>query len=193
MTDLKLILASSSPRRQELLKLLPYPFSVLPADIDESQLAAERPVDYVTRLGLEKARKISELNPVSYVIGADTIVVLNNHVLGKPEDIADAEKTLELLSGQIHQVISSYAVTCFQNKFLIQKTCITEVEFNLITHKDIIEYVASGEPMDKAGAYALQGIGAKFVRRISGSHTNVIGLDIASLKIDLEKIFSNEN
>ena len=101
MTDLKLILASSSPRRQELLKLLPYPFSVLPADIDESQLAAERPVDYVTRLGLEKARKISELNPVSYVIGADTIVVLNNHVLGKPEDIADAEKTLELLSGQI--------------------------------------------------------------------------------------------
>lgn len=193
MVSTHLILASASPRRQDLLKLLPYEFAVLPADIDETQHEHERPIDYVTRLALEKARKIAVLHPDSYVIGADTIVVLDNLVLGKPKDEEDAQKILSQLSGLIHQVISSYAVVSEARNFLIQKTVITEVEFNLITEKDIVDYVATKEPMDKAGAYALQGIAAKFIRRINGSHTNVIGLDIASLKIDLEKILSNES
>ncbi len=193
MSASNLILASASPRRQDLLNLLAYPFIVQPADIDENLLSNERPLEYVTRLALEKARKIAKTNLNTYVIGADTIVVLNNQILNKPENSEDAERILSLLSGQVHQVISSYAVVREADNFLIQKTKITEVEFNLISQKDIVEYVATGEPMDKAGAYALQGIASKFIRRVDGSHTNVIGLDIASLKIDLDKIFCNES
>ena len=171
-----LVLASQSPRRAEILRQAGIPFVVRSAPIDETPLPDEKPEDYVRRLAEEKALAIAAV-PDETVLGADTTVVLGNRLLGKPDDAADAVRMLEALSGQCHQVLTGI---CLRDPSrLIRDFAATRVWFVCMTPSEIKDYVASGEPMDKAGAYAIQGLGSKFIERIEGCYFNVVGLPIA--------------
>ena len=177
-----LVLASASPRRRELLTQAGFAFEVRPANIAEDLLAGEDPVSYVTRLAREKAEHIyRQLAPHSgaglVVLGADTTVTLDEHILGKPEDAADARRMLQLLAGRDHQVATGIAVVSAAGR---QATAeVTRVWFDPLTEQDMVSYIASGEPMDKAGAYAIQGRAACWIPRIAGCYFNVVGLPIA--------------
>ena len=177
-----LVLASASPRRRELLTQAGFAFEVRPANIAEDLLAGEDPVSYVTRLAREKAEHIyRQLAPHSgaglVVLGADTTVTLDEHILGKPEDAADARRMLQLLAGRAHQVATGIAVVSAAGS---QATAeVTRVWFDPLTEQDMVSYIASGEPMDKAGAYAIQGRAACWIPRIAGCYFNVVGLPIA--------------
>lgn len=173
----RLVLASGSPRRRELLAQLGRPFDVIAPEIDESPRVAESPADLVRRLAVTKAEAVSRLRPESVVIGADTIVVLDGEVMGKPVDAADASRMLHLLSGRTHDVLTAVAV--------VPGGCVTEqtaVTFRHLTGVEIDEYVATGEPLDKAGAYGIQGLGGDLVSFIVGSRDNVVGLPMDALK-----------
>ena len=179
------ILASASPRRQELLKYILPEFEIIPADIEEilpKDIPAEKSAEY---LASQKASYISEKFPESVVIGSDTVVIIDGEILGKPADAADAEKMLKQLSGNIHSVITGVCISCgnFKENF----SCVTKVEFYPLTQNEISDYIASGEPMDKAGAYGIQGKGCLLVKSISGDFFNVVGLPVAELKRRLEK------
>ena len=163
-----LILASQSPRRSQLLKSAGIPFVAKPANVDETVRPGEGPEDYSKRLAQQKAMAI-EAAPGDIVLGADTVVVIDREILGKPRDPDDAARMLELLSGRK----LDWAVTL--------------VWFLPLTLEEIGDYVASGEPMDKAGAYAIQGLASKFVQRIDGSYTNVVGLPIEVVYKHLRK------
>ncbi len=182
---MKLILASASPRRKELLSYLKIPFDVRAADIDESLLANEVPSDFVKRLSFEKATKV-RASENECVIGSDTVVAIDNLVLGKPADDKDAERMLRSLSGNWHDVFTGVSILfgAKQDTFSIK----TSVLFDVMSEKDILDYIATGEPKDKAGAYAIQGIGGKFVKEIRGSYSNVIGLPLNELKNVLENL-----
>jgi septum formation protein len=179
-----LILASASPRRRELLAQAGFSFQVHPAHINEDLLPNEEPVPYVTRLAREKALAIyhhdaaqnSDLTQLT-VLGADTTVFLDNHILGKPEDAADAARMLRLLSGRSHQVATGFAVVTRDRVEAAAE--ITTVEFLPLSESEIEEYILSGEPMDKAGAYGIQGRAARWIPRIEGCYFNVVGLPIA--------------
>ncbi len=170
-------LASGSPRRRELLTLLDVPFEVITAPIVEQRRPDEPAMDYVSRLALEKALAgvavASEPRPV---LGADTIVVLNGEILEKPRDAADAARMLAALSGQCHQVMTAIAFADSQHHLC--RSVVTEVFFRRLSHREIHRYIASGEPMDKAGAYGIQGLGGVFVRAINGSYHGVVGLPL---------------
>ncbi len=186
-----LVLASSSPRRRELLTQAGYQFEVRPAHIPEDPLPGEDPIVYVTRLAREKAeavyRELTEGEAKSgtphldgqslAVLGADTTVTLDNTILGKPEDAPDAARMLRLLSGRTHRVITGVALTTAEGTEVAAEA--TAVRFLTLSDQDISAYVASGEPMDKAGAYAIQGRAARWIPRIEGCYFNVMGLPLA--------------
>ncbi len=172
-----LILASASPRRSELLRNAGIAFEVDPADIHEAPLAGETPIDYAQRLARDKARTVLARHPDVVVLGADTVVVVDEHLLEKPTNAEDAKRMLRLLSGRTHQVITG---VCLLNAdFERTEAELTEVAFVRMSEADIAEYVASGEPMDKAGAYGIQGIASRWVERIDGDYFNVVGLPVA--------------
>jgi len=172
-----LVLASRSPRRAELLTAAGIPFLVRAADIDETPLAGEMPRDYVLRMAEEKARAV-EGAPSEIILTADTTVVLGSEILGKPADTADAVRMLNALSGQCHEVMTG--VCLMRGGFrLALDVASTSVWFDPMSADEIAGYVATGEPMDKAGAYAIQGIASRWIGRIDGSYTNVVGLPVS--------------
>lgn len=171
-----LVLASASPRRAELLQAAGVPFEVDAADIDETRRPDEAPGAYVARLAVEKARAVQARRPGGVILAADTAVVAGNQVLGKPADAADASRMLRLLSGGIHSVLTGVCVVAPGH--VAVEVGSTAVEFRPLTPAEIAWYVASGEPMDKAGAYAIQGLASRFVSRIDGSYSNVVGLPV---------------
>lgn len=174
----RIILASASPRRAELLRAAGIDFDVRPADIDEAILPGEAPSDYVARLAEAKARAVHERDGNQTVLAADTAVVVDGHILGKPIDESDAKRMLRLIGGRSHDVLT--AVSVFHPGQIVDtRVDITSVEFAELSEADIEWYVSSGEPMDKAGAYAVQGLASRFVTRVEGSYSNVVGLPIA--------------
>jgi septum formation protein len=176
-----IVLASASPRRTELMALAGIEFTVAPADICEDVLPGEAPADHVIRLSREKADAVAAKVDGSFFIGADTIVVLEGAILGKPVDAADAARMLAGLSGRDHEVITGFTVFDKASSIHISRSVCTEVTFKKLEEKEIAAYIATGCPMDKAGAYAIQGGAVHFVRAINGSYTNVIGLPMTEL------------
>jgi septum formation protein len=172
-----LVLASASPRRQELLRAAGIPFEVQPAHIPEDVLPGEHARNYAERLAQEKALAIAKHRPHDVVLGADTVVVIESQILGKPRDAADAARMLRLLSGREHQVITGVCVVGSGQPRLASE--ITKVTMSEISEQEIADYVAGGEPTDKAGAYAIQGIASRWIPRIEGDYSNVVGLPIA--------------
>ena len=173
-----LILASASPRRQELLREAGIRFDVSPAHIPEQRDAGEAPLEYAKRLAEEKAQVIARRFPGRYVLGADTIVVVDQHVLEKPADQDDAKRMLRMLSGRGHEVTT--AVCLIQPDARTEtRACTTKVFFRRLNEDEIQRYVASQEPMDKAGAYAIQGGAASFADRMEGEYSNVVGLPLS--------------
>jgi septum formation protein len=201
-----LVLASASPRRHELLRNAGIPFTVQPADIDETPLPGELPLECAQRLAREKALSVSRTRPQNLVLGADTIVVIDEAILGKPVDADDAVRMLRLLSGRAHRVITgvclagtvpsvqgqvigeaeptesrprSYEILRTENRELRTASETTLVTMSELSEDEIREYVATGEPMDKAGAYAIQGMASRWIPRIEGDYSNVVGLPVA--------------
>lgn len=175
-----LVLASASPRRQELLRSAGFSFTVQAADIDEAPLAGESPRDCAERLAREKALAVSRTRPHDVVLGADTIVVVDEAILGKPVDAADAARMLRLLSGRVHSVITGVCVVGGgPSQGLKTASETTLVTMSGLSDEEIRGYVATGEPMDKAGAYAIQGTAARWIPRIEGDYSNVVGLPVA--------------
>lgn len=176
------ILASASPRRRELLTLVGIPHTVRPADIDESVLPGEIPAEHAERLARTKAQTLASAEPGTVVIAADTIVVLDGDILGKPANVAHARDMLGRLSGRTHTVVTGMA--CAFNGRLVSGVEEVAVTFKTLSEGAIAEYLATGEPMDKAGSYGIQGFGATIVRRIDGDYFAVMGLSLVCL-IDL--------
>ena len=188
---LPIVLASASPRRGELLRNAGIAFVAQPAHVDESMLAGEAPEDYARRLAREKARAVFRQRPREIVLGADTIVVADSQVLGKPRDPADAVRMLRLLSGRSHRVITGVCLAYplsqpeletrnskLETVFEDVRAETTEVWMRDLSEDEIQEYVAGDEPMDKAGAYAIQGIASRWIFRIVGCYFNVVGLPV---------------
>jgi septum formation protein len=174
----RIVLASASPRRAELLRAAGIDFDVQPAHVDEAIVTGETPKEYVSRLAEAKARLVYERDVRCLVLAADTAVVVDAHILGKPLDEADASRMLRMLSGRAHDVLT--AVSVFHPGQIVDtRVDVTTVEFAPLSDEDINWYVSSGEPMDKAGAYAVQGLASRFVTRIEGSYSNVVGLPVA--------------
>jgi len=172
-----IILASASPRRQELLRNAGISFLVHPTNIPELQKQGERPRDFAERMAREKALTAELNSPQDVVLAADTIVVVDGQVLGKPENPADASHMLHLLSGRTHEVITG---VCLRGcDFQDVRSELTTVQFSELTEREISEYVASGEPMDKAGAYGIQGLASKWIPNIEGDYFNVVGLPVS--------------
>ena len=174
----RIVLASASPRRAELLRAAGIDFDVQPANVDETIGSGEAPAEYVSRVAEAKARLRQEWNTQRIVLAADTAVVLDAHILGKPLDEADARRMLRLLSGRRHEVLTAVSVF-YPSQIVDTRVEVTTVEFAPLSDADIEWYVSSGEPMDKAGAYAVQGLASRFVTRIEGSYSNVVGLPVA--------------
>ena len=175
-SERQLVLASQSPRRRELLAQLGVNFVVCPADVDETPLVNEVAADYVPRVALAKAQAAWELNQTLPVLGSDTAVVADGQILGKPQNEADAMRMWRLLSGRTHHVFTAIAVVAQKQQAL--RTVITTVSFADLSDETMAWYWDTGEPVDKAGAYAIKGLGARFVRKISGSYTAVVGLPL---------------
>lgn len=171
-----LILASQSPRRAELLKRAGIPFLVRPANVDETAHRGERPQDYARRIAEAKALAV-DAGPSDVVLGADTTVVIDGAMLGKPDDANHAARMLAVLSGRKHEVITGICLKSAAE--MIRDWAVTHVWFAELSREEIHAYVSSGEPMDKAGAYAIQGLASKFVERIDGGYSNVVGLSVA--------------
>jgi septum formation protein len=174
-----LVLASASPRRSELLRNAAIPFTVAPADIHEEPLPEEKPLAYAQRLARDKALAVLARHPHEVVLGADTVVVIGQHLLEKPGSPDDAARMLRLLSGRTHQVITGICLVA--SGFQRTEAAITQVQFSQLSDAEIAAYVATGEPMDKAGAYAIQGIASRWVERIEGCYFNVVGLPVPRL------------
>ncbi|MFZ0796412.1 MAG: Maf family protein [Terriglobales bacterium] len=172
-----LVLASASPRRQELLRNAGIIFDVQPAQIAEDPLPGETAKDCAERLAREKALAVARQRPHDLVLGADTVVVVDGEILGKPSDAADAARMLRRLSGREHQVITGVCLVVGGQPSVASET--TLVTVSEITDQDIADYVASGEPTDKAGGYAIQGIASRWIPRIEGDYSNVVGLPVA--------------
>ncbi|MFO7578198.1 MAG: Maf family protein [Pelovirga sp.] len=190
MLKAELVLASASPRRRELLAQIGLHFRIIPSTAVETELAGETPADMVRRLSLSKASEVAGRcdNSARWVIGSDTIVVLEDEVLGKPRDNAHAAVMLRKLSGHSHRVLSGFAVIDRQQQRQRVEAVTTVVRFRQLTEEEIARYIATGEPADKAGAYAIQGIGACFVSGIEGSYSNVVGLPLCRLTLALKEL-----
>jgi septum formation protein len=202
MPPLRLVLASASPRRAELLTAAGFAFEVLPVDLDERPRTGEAPKDYVCRLAAEKSARALELLEGSVeegsratdvtllangavVLGADTAVVVGGEILGKPAHDGDAERMLRLLSGRAHEVMTGISLRSAAGEVGGIET--TTVWFARLSPADVSEYLAKGEGRDKAGAYAIQGFASRFIPRIEGSYSNVVGLPIAWLSEALKR------
>lgn len=185
MKAYKLVLASNSPRRRELLARAGFDFDVRPPEVDETPLPGEVPEQYARRLAREKAAAVPR-SAGEIVIAADTIVVAEQQILGKPQDPADARRMLELLAGRRHEVITAFCLA--GDDFWIEDLERTSVWFLPLEPAEIQEYIDSGEPMDKAGGYAVQGLASKFVERIEGCYFNVVGLPLARLYRHLRRL-----
>ncbi len=177
----QLILASSSPRRKELLEKIGLTFKVIPSKVDEKVIKGELPVEYVLRLAEEKVRDVVDRLSSAWVIGADTIVLLEKEILGKPFNSRQARQMLLKLSGKEHRVITGFSVFDTDSGKFTKDYVETIVIFKHLTDNEIRGYVKSGEPLDKAGGYAIQGAGCFMVKEIKGSYTNVVGLPICEL------------
>ncbi|MEW6532428.1 MAG: Maf family protein [Thermodesulfobacteriota bacterium] len=187
--DEHIILASASPRRRELLSSIGLRFQVLPSTIPEETLDHELPQDQVSRLAVAKATEISGRVPGMWVLGADTIVVIDGRILGKPRDVQEAREMLAVLNDRTHEVYTGYALVRSDLAApAVVRWVRSEVHIRGLTAEEIAGYVATGEPMDKAGAYAIQGIGSAIVERISGSYTNVVGLPLCEVTRDLKEL-----
>ncbi|MFQ3248465.1 Maf family protein [Glaciecola sp.] len=186
----KVILASASSRRHELLSQLISKFDIQTADIDETPLPNELPEVLVKRLAVSKAQLIWAKNPDAIVIGADTIVTFGNEIFGKPTSQNDSIKILNKLSGQRHVVMTGVAIISASKQ--ISSLVKTEVEFTSLSNQQIQAYWQTGEPQDKAGSYAIQGIGGKFVKRINGSYSNVVGLPLVETNTMLAEMGIHE-
>jgi len=187
-TPPRLILASRSPRRRTLLEQAGLTFTVIPGNFDEDGVPLTAPADYVKTLAGAKADAIAERFPESCVIGADTIVTIDDAILGKPADPAAARKMLCRLSGQTHGVFTGYAIIGKHKRIRINDAIKTDVQFKELSDDEIDWYIRTGEPFGKAGAYAIQGLGTFLVRRINGSYTNVVGLPVCEVIETLLKI-----
>jgi septum formation protein len=177
-----LILASASPRRRELLAQAGYRFQTEPSSIPEQRNPGEDAIRFATRLAREKAQEVFSRHPSSaeaiLVLGADTVVACDEEILGKPADAADAARMLSLLSGRTHQVVTGVAVAWGSDSIEVAAE-VTQVTMLTLSPREVADYVAGGEPMDKAGAYAIQGYAGRWIPRISGCYFNVVGLPLA--------------
>lgn len=177
-----IVLASASPRRSELMELAGIPCTVMPADICEDVLPGESPDEHVMRLAREKAEAVAARGTAGrFFVGSDTVVVLDGRIMGKPADEAQAFEMLSALSGRSHQVITGIAVHDLVRAESLCREVVTGVTFKNLTEREIRNYIATGCPMDKAGAYAIQGGAVHFVRSINGSYTNVVGMPMTEL------------
>lgn len=176
-----LILASKSPRRRYLLQQAGLSFSVVPSSIDEASVPVSSPETYAKALSEAKAENVSIKFPEKWVIGADTIVLKDGAILGKPDSKAQARAMLKQLSGQTHQVLTGFAICCKSKNGKYSETVKTQVLFKSLTDKEIEWYIHTKEPFDKAGAYAIQGLGTFLVKSINGSYTNVVGLPVCEV------------
>ena len=182
----RLILASASPRRRELLVQAGFTFEVFPAHVNEDTRPREDPIAYVVRLARDKAEAAyaKVRDPEAIILGADTTVTLDGHILAKPEDASDAARMLRMLSGRTHRVITGLAITSATGTEVAAE--VTGVQFLTLTNEEISAYVASGEPMDKAGAYGIQGYAGKWIPRVEGCYFNVVGLPLSLVSTMLE-------
>jgi septum formation protein len=189
----RIILASGSPRRKELLSSLGYDFDVIAPDLDETPLPGEKPSAHVLRLSLAKARAVAAAHPKDLVIGADTIVVLDDIILGKPASPAEAVSMLKMLSGKPHVVYTGLSLAILSDNIIKSDYDATKVVFNDLEERAIENYVASGEPLDKAGAYGIQGMGSFLVREYDGEFDTVIGFPTKLFRKMLEEVVSCRN
>jgi septum formation protein len=180
-----LVLASESPRRRELLARIGQPFEVEASGVDECVEAGEDPVTFASRLARDKASEVSRRRPDAWVLGADTIVVIDGEVLGKPADAAEARSMLHRLAGRAHEVVTAYALVGPGGAVFEERQVRSTVVFRDLTPGEIESYVAGGEPFGKAGAYAIQGGAGAFVAELSGSFTNVVGLPLEEVSTTL--------
>ncbi len=181
------ILASASPRRRELLGALIPDFEIIPSDIDEEALDGELPEEHVMRLSREKAVAVSRSHPGHWVLGADTVVIIDGRVLGKPANPSEAKKMLGMLSGREHRVITGFALVRNGNDIVSNDYVWSAVIFKELSEREMDWYTNTDEPYDKAGGYAVQGKAAFFIREIRGSYTNVIGLPLCEVITAMEK------
>jgi septum formation protein len=181
----KIILASKSPRRKQILQQVGLEFTVEVSDFDEAQVKFKTPEDLVEKLSLEKAKVIAGKNPDAIIIGADTTVIYKNEIIGKPTSKQDAVRILKLLSGNIHEVVTGFTV--ISDKKSITKHVTSKVKFKKLSEVEIKAYVATGEPMDKAGGYGIQDKGGLFIENIQGDYFNVVGLPIFAVSEALKQ------
>jgi len=181
----KLILASASPRRKSLLQELGLDFEIIEAQVEEKPVAGESPQDFVMRAACDKAGDVARENVASWVLGADTVVVHGGRILGKPGDAEEALSVLQTLAGQKHLVHTGFCLMNGKDDVLISRVVTTEVWFYPFSRDIAAAYVATGEPLDKAGAYGIQGSGGFLVERINGSYSNVVGLPLAEVVEEL--------
>ncbi len=184
----RITLASSSPRRKALLEETGLSFDICSADIDEDIREGELPTEHCLRLAEEKAREVSKKVKNGRIIGADTIVLIDNRILGKPCDINEAREMLNLLRGRHHKVFTAFCILNASTGETLKRVVGSGVKIKNLTDKEIEDYLKTGEPMDKAGAYAVQGIGSFMIEDVEGSYTNVVGLPMEELKEALEEI-----
>ena len=190
MPEAQLILASASPRRKYLLTQIGYSFKVIPSEMDEPPYAGHDPALYASDLASLKAKEISDKYPDALVVGADTIVVIGEEVLGKPEDDASAYKMLSQLSGRNHQVITAYSFQLKACRISQVHHVLTQVHFKQISQKEINYYIKSRAPFDKAGAYGIQDYSSVFVDRIEGCFYNVVGLPVSDFNENLNMLLN---
>ncbi|HEU0265462.1 MAG TPA: Maf family nucleotide pyrophosphatase [Geobacterales bacterium] len=184
----RIVLASASPRRVELLASAGIPCVVVASGIPEEELPGETPAEHVQRLAKAKAEEVAARVSGRFFIGADTVVVCDGEIMGKPKDAADAERMLTKLAGVAHQVITGYALHDRGRNATLTGSVTTLVHFRPLRQEEIRRYVATGCPMDKAGAYAIQGGAAHMVRKIDGSYSNVVGLTLAEVVEELQRL-----
>ena len=176
-----IILASKSPRRRYLLEQAGLQFSVIPSSFDENTITMTEPESYARILAESKANVIADAYPDHWVIGADTIVLIDNDILGKPRSDLEARNMLRRLSANTHRVLTGYCICCKNRDRFFSETVSTDVCFKNLSEEEIEWYIQSGEPFDKAGSYAIQGLGTFLVKRINGSYTNVVGLPVCEI------------
>jgi len=176
-----IILASKSPRRRQLLENAGIKFTIIPSYVQESDFLLLKPENYARTLAEAKALDVADKNPESWVIGADSIVLINDTILEKPNSIADARQMIQQLSGKPHIVLTGYSIICKNKSTLFSDVAKTEVIFKKLTDEEIEWYIHTKEPYDKAGGYAIQGLGSFMIKSINGSYTNVVGLPVCEV------------
>ena len=190
LEHLDVILASASPRRFELLNSTGLRFKVVPSNFDENEIVQTDPVLFVQEAAFKKGQTVAQKYDRHLVISADTIVVLDNSILGKPKDEPDAKRMLSLLSGRQHRVLTAFGLFLFKYDKSEIQTVSTDVVFRQLSEDEIDAYINTGEPMDKAGAYAIQGQGAMLIDKINGSYSNVVGFPLSQFYTVLDRFLA---